>query len=320
MRKMTRLGFYPPIDAYADGMLDVGDGHQIYFEQSGNPEGRPVIFLHGGPGGGCQPIHRQQFDPKHYRIIIMDQRGCGRSLPYACLDDNTTWHLVADIERLRAHLKIDQWIVFGGSWGSTLSLAYAQSHPEAVLGLVLRGIFLMRRHELLWMYQEGASHLYPEEYDRYVSVIPSHEQGDLMSAFYRRLTGSNAEEALRAARAWSRWEGALLSIAPNEARAQEFSSDEFAKAFARIECHYFVHGGWMRDDGQLLKDVGRVRHIPAYIIHGRHDVVTPMSNAWDLAKCWPEAHLKVVEDAGHAFDEPGILHELVSAMEDFKRL
>ncbi len=317
---MTRLGFFPPINAFAEGMLDVGDGHQIYFEQSGNPEGRPVIFLHGGPGGGCQPIHRQQFDPVHYRIIMMDQRGCGRSKPYASLDHNTTWHLVADIERLRAHLNIDQWIVFGGSWGSTLALAYAQSHPESVLGLVLRGIFLVRRHELLWMYQEGASHLYPEEYDRYISAIPTNERGDLMSAFYRRLTGSDSEEALRAAKAWSRWEGALLSIAPNEARAQEFSSDEFAKAFARIECHYFVHGGWMRDDDQLLRDVGRIRHLPTYIIHGRHDVVTPMSNAWDLAKRFPEANLRVVEDAGHAFDEPGILHELRSAMEDFKRL
>lgn len=315
---MTSLSLFAPIEPYQQDYLEVGDGHQVYFEQSGNPDGIPVIFVHGGPGGGCDPINRQLFDPQFYRIIMMDQRGCGKSLPHACLQHNTTWHLVGDLERLRETLHIDSWIVFGGSWGSTLGLAYAQSHSENVLALVLRGIFLLRRQELLWLYQQGASFLYPEEFERYCSVIPKHERGDLMSAFYRRLTGSDQEEALRAARAWSRWEGALLSMMPNEQRAHDFMEDQFALAFARIECHYFVHGGWFRDDDQLLRDVGHIRHIPAYIIHGRQDVVTPIDNAWQLAKRWPEANYIPVEGAGHAFDEPGILAELLLAMENLK--
>ena len=308
-----RLRLYPVIEPYLTGTLDVGDGHVIYFEECGNPAGEPVVLCHGGPGGGANPTMRRFHDPAHYRIILFDQRGCGRSTPYASLEHNTTWHLVGDIERLRRHLDIEHWQLFGGSWGSTLSIAYAQTHPERVTGLILRGIFLLRRAEIAWFYQKGASALYPDAYDAYRSLIPADERDDMVAAYHRRLTGPDPAEQLRAAKAWSMWEGSTLAFKPDAGRIQAFGADQFAIAFARIECHYFVNGGFLECDDQLLANAHRLAAIRGTIVNGRYDVVTPLTNAWDLHQAWPQADLRIVPDAGHAMTEAGTIHELVSA-------
>jgi proline iminopeptidase len=320
-RDLERSPLYPPIRPYDSGTLRVSPVHTLYYEQSGNPRGKPVIFLHGGPGGGTDGKMRQFFDPKRYRIVLMDQRGCGQSLPHANLEDNTTWHLVEDIEALRRHLDIDRWQVFGGSWGSTLALAYAETHPDRVTELVLRGIFLLRRSELEWFYQnpEGAASMFPDLWEHYVSVIPESERGDMMSAYYRRLTSADAKVLGAAARAWSIWEGATSFLRLRADYIEKFEDPTYAAAFARIECHYFVNRGFMRQDDQLLADAHKIRHIPGVIVQGRYDVVCPVRSAWDLHKVWPEADLKIVADAGHSAFEPGITRELVSATDRFAR-
>lgn len=308
---------YPEIEPFEHGTLKVGGPHELYYEQCGNPTGKPVVFLHGGPGGGGDVRPRRFFDPQRYRIVIFDQRGCGRSRPHACIEDNTSWHLVADIERLREHLAIDRWQVFGGSWGSTLSLLYAQTHPERVTELVLRGIFMLRRAELEWFYQYGASELFPDLFERYRSVIPAAEQHELINAFHRRLTGDDEAQALRAARAWAVWEGSTSALYPSNNVEATFGDPHFALAFARIESHYFVNGGFMQHENQILDDVERIRTIPAVIVHGRYDVVCPLRNAWDLSSRWPEARLQIVPDAGHSAFEPGITDALVRATDAF---
>lgn len=311
-----RRGLYPAIEPRRTGRLDVGDGHELYFEESGDPDGKPVVFLHGGPGGGCTPKMRQFFDPAGYRIVLFDQRGAGQSRPHACIDANTTWHLVADIERLREHLDVDRWQVFGGSWGSTLALAYAEAHPERVTELVLRGIFLLRRKELDWFYQRGVSEIFPDLWRHFIEPIPENERHDLLHAYHRRLTGGDSRIRLRAAKAWSVWEGSTSTLLPSAEVRKTFEEDEMALSMARIESHYFVNGGFM-EDGQLLRDIGRIRHIPAVIVQGRYDLVCPPVTAWDLSGAWPEAALRIVPDAGHAAFEPGNVHELVSATDRF---
>ena len=312
-----RLRAYPAIEPYETGTLNVGDGHTIFYEQCGNPNGAPVLLVHGGPGGGANPTMRRFHDPAHYRMVLFDQRGSGRSTPYASLDHNTTWHLVADVERLRKHLKIERWQLFGGSWGSTLSIAYAQSHPQRVNGLILRGIFLLRKREIDWFYQAGASALYPDAFEAYQSVIPPAERGDMVAAFHRRLTGGDSAEQLACAKAWSVWEGSTLALKQDATRIRAFGADHYAIAFARIECHYFKNGGFLECDDQLLRDAHKLKGIPGVIVHGRYDVVTPLTNAWDLHKVWPDADLRIVQDAGHAMTEPGNIHELVSATRRF---
>jgi proline iminopeptidase len=316
----ARRRLYPPLKAYRTGRLRVSDLHEIYFEESGNPQGTPAVFLHGGPGGGTDPKMRRFFDPAHYRIVLFDQRGCGKSRPHAELRENTTWDLVADIERLREHLSVERWLVFGGSWGSTLALAYAQTHPARVTALVLRGIFLLRRWELEWFYQNsgGAAALFPDLWERYLQPIPPAERSDLMRAYYARLTSEDPAVRSGAAQAWSGWEGATSYLRTSEQYVAKFTAGAYAEAFARIECHYFVHGGFFRSDAQLLEDVDRIRHIPAVIVQGRYDVVCPMRSAWDLHRAWPEADLRIVPDAGHSAFERGNLHELVSATDRFR--
>lgn len=313
---------YPPIDVYDTGMLRVSGLHELYYEQSGNERGQPALFLHGGPGGGTDPRMRQFFDPKRYRIVLFDQRGCGKSRPNASLVDNTTWHLVEDMEKLRKHLGIDKWLVFGGSWGSTLAIAYAQTHPERVKALVLRGIFLLRRWELEWFYQDpgGAAALFPDLWEKYIEPIPEIDRGDLMRAYYERLTSDDPDVLRRAAKAWSIWEGATSFLRLNPDYVAKFEQDEYAAAFARIECHYFVNGGFLRSERELLENAGRLRDIPGVIVQGRYDVVCPMRSAWDLHRAWPEATLRIVPDAGHSAFEPGITHELITATDRFTRL
>lgn len=311
------LSLYPEIVPFRSGRLKVSDVHELYYEECGSPSGKPVVMLHGGPGGGITPLMRRYHDPRLYRIVLFDQRGCGRSIPHASLEDNTTWHLVADIERLREHLGIDRWQVFGGSWGSTLALAYAETHPDRVSELILRGIFTLRRAELEWFYQEGCSWLFPDAFEDYVKVIPDAERPDMIAAYYRRLTSADAETQVAAARAWSAWEGRTLSLLPDLDRVRQFSEDYYALAFARIECHYFINGGFFDTDDQLIRNAGRLKDIPGVIVHGRYDVVTPVKIAFDLARAWPEADLRVVPDSGHAMTEPGILHELIAATRIF---
>lgn len=311
VRDQARL--YPVIEPFRHGILDVGDGHRMYFEECGNPHGKPVAIVHGGPGGGANATMRRYHDPQQHRILLFDQRGCGRSTPHASLDANTTWHLVADMERLRRHLGIERWQLFGGSWGSTLALAYAQSHPERVTEMILRGIFLLRQAELKWFYQDGCGWIFPEAFAQFKQLIPVAEQGDLVAAYYKRLTDPDRSVQVAAARAWSMWEGSTLALMPDPERVKLFGADAYAIAFARIECHYFMHAGFLDRDGELLHRVGRLRDIPCTIVHGRYDVVTPVKNAYDLAQAWPEAELRIVPDAGHAMTEPGIVSELVAA-------
>ncbi len=314
-----RLKLFPPIEPHTTGTLRVSDIHEIYYEVSGALDGKPVVVCHGGPGGGSTPSMRRYFDPSKYKIVIFDQRGCGRSTPHAELRDNTTWALVDDMEKLRQHVGVDEWQVFGGSWGSTLALAYAETHPERVTELVLRGIFTLRRSELLWFYQEGASWIYPDAWESYLEPIPEDERGDMIAAYYKRLTGNDKAEQLRAAKAWSLWEGGSVSLFPSEERLQSFSSDAFALAFARIECHYFQNGGVFERDDQIIANLDRVRHIPGVIVQGRYDVVTPMQTAWETHRAWPEADLQIIQDAGHAASEPGIIDALLRATNKFAR-
>ncbi|NEO57851.1 MAG: prolyl aminopeptidase [Okeania sp. SIO3B5] len=304
---------YPPIQPHKRGNLKVSDIHTIYYEECGNPQGKPVVFLHGGPGGGIIPLYRQYFDPKKWRIILFDQRGCGRSTPHAELSQNTTWDLVSDIEKLRVHLSIEKWVVFGGSWGSTLALAYSQTHPENCLGLILRGIFMVRPKEISWFYQEGASNIFPDAWEEYLKPIPIEERGDLVKAYYQRLTSADEKVRLEAARAWSIWEGSTSKLIPNSNVSQKFGDSYFALAFARIECHYFINQCFFEHEEQLLKNVYKIRHIPGVIVQGRYDVICPMVSAWELHKAWPEAEFTVVPDAGHSVSEPGIINALIRA-------
>lgn len=304
---------YPAIEPYASGTLQVSERHCLHYEECGNPAGKPVVLLHGGPGGGCSPKMRRFHDPARYRIVLFDQRGSGRSTPHADLVDNTTWDLVADIERLREHLGIARWQVFGGSWGSTLALAYAQKHPAAVTELVLRGIFLLRRWELEWFYQEGTSRLFPDAWDEYLAAIPAVERGDLISAYHRRLTSDDAAVRLAAARAWSVWEASCSYLHQDLAFIDSHRGEDFALAFARIESHYFVNGGFFEEEGQLLRDAHRLHGIPGTIVQGRYDVVCPMQSALDLKKVWPEADLVICPASGHSAFEPEITAALVQA-------
>jgi proline iminopeptidase len=307
---------FAPIEPYATQTLAVGDGHQLYIEECGNPRGLPVVFVHGGPGAGCEIYHRQFFDPAIYRIVLFDQRGCGRSQPHADLTGNTTQNLVADMELIRAQLAIDRWVVFGGSWGSTLGLVYAQSHPERVLGLILRGIFLCRPRDIHWFYQEGASALLPDYWAEYLDMIPLEERDDMVSAYYRRLTGSDEVARMAAAKAWSLWEGRSSTLLPKDAVVHHFASPSTALSLARIECHYFMHDSFLRP-GQIIDDARRLRDIPGVIVHGRYDVVCPLEQAWELHRAWPQARLEVIPDAGHSATEPGIVDALVTATNQF---
>jgi proline iminopeptidase len=322
MKKSTasRRTLYPAIEPNRSGWLRVSPVHEIYWEESGNPNGKPAVFVHGGPGAGADPRSRRFFDPKRYRIVVFDQRGCGRSRPHASLEDNTTWHLVSDMEQLRRHLGIERWLVFGGSWGSTLALAYAQKHPKRVSELVLRGIFMLRKWEIDWFYQDGASALFPDRWEHYLAAIPPRERGDLVGAFYRRLTSPNRATRVRAARAWSIWEAATSHLQTDEANIDKWGEEKFAVAVARIECHYFVNKGFMRREDQLLRGVAKIRDIPAVIVQGRYDVVCPIRTAWDLHRRWPEADFRIVPDAGHSALEPGITHELVGATDRFAKV
>lgn len=311
---------YPPIEPYTQGMLQVGNLHRIYYEESGNPEGKPVVVLHGGPGGGSQPFYRQYFNPNQWRIVVFDQRGSGKSTPHAQLQENTTWDLVSDIEKLRLHLGIDQWVVFGGSWGSTLSLAYSQTHPERCQGLILRGIFMLRQKELRWFYQEGASYIFPDAWEHYIKPIPEAERDDFIAAYYQRLTSPDPQIRQAAARAWSVWEASTSKLLQDPDLMKKFSESDFAEAFARIECHYFINKGFFESEDQLLQNVDRIRHIPGVIVQGRYDVVCPMISAWELHQVWSEAELIVVPDAGHAMTEPGIRSALLEATDKFANL
>ena len=308
--------FYPEIEPYASGLLDVGNGHQIYWERVGTPGAKPAVFLHGGPGGGLSPNQRRAFDPERYDVLLFDQRGCGKSVPFASLDHNTTWDLVADIERLREMAGVDTWLVFGGSWGSSLALAYAETHPERVTELVLRGIFTLRRWELEWYYQHGASLLFPDKWEKFIAPIPVAERGDMIAAYRRQLVGDDLAARQRAAIEWSRWEGETITLLPDLSVSDSFYDPDYALAFARIENHYFVHAGWM-DEGQLIRDARKLAGIPGVIVQGRYDVACPPQTAWDLHRVWPEAEFHMVEGAGHAFSQPGILHHLIEATDRF---
>jgi proline iminopeptidase len=311
-----RRTLYPPIEPYKTGMLDVGDGHSLYWERCGKKGGKPAVFLHGGPGSGFSPAHRQQFNPDVYDILLFDQRGCGRSTPYASLEANTTWHLVDDVERLRQMMGAEKWMVFGGSWGSTLSLAYAQTYPERVSELVLRGIFLFDEYEIDWLYREGASSLYPDAWEEFVSVVPEGERGDLIEGYRKLLTGDDESEQLQAAIAWSKWEGMVVTLLPDPEGVASFSAPSKAIAVARIENHYMANKGWL-EEGQLLRGADKLRKIPCVIVQGRHDCCTPPKAAWALHKAWPEADLQIIPDGGHKFSEPGVLDGLIRATDRF---
>ncbi len=309
---------YPTSRPSRTGWLRVSELHEIYWEEFGNPQGKPAVFLHGGPGAGADKRAHRFFDPDAYRIVVFDQRGCGRSRPHASLVDNTTWHLVSDIEQLRTYLGIKQWLVFGGSWGSTLALAYAQTHPERVTELVLRGIFMLRQWELQWFYQQGAGALFPEHFANYVAAIPESERGDLINAYYQRLISNDKQEQLEAAKAWSVWEAATSYLHINQGNLENWGETAFALAIARIECHYFINKGFFDYDDQLLRNVHRIQHIPAVIVQGRYDVVCPMQSAWDLHLAWPQAELRIVADAGHSAFELGNTHELITATDRYR--
>lgn len=310
--------FYPEIEPYETGRLKVSEIHELYYEQVGNPHGRPVVFLHGGPGGGIHPDHRRFFDPNHYRIILFDQRGSGKSIPIAELRENDTWSLVSDIEKIRTHLGIDKWLVFGGSWGSTLALTYAITHTDRTLALILRGIFLCRPSEIHWFYQDGASHIFPDIWDEYLKPIPKEEQNHLVKAYYKRLTDSNYSVRLEAAKAWSKWEAATSRLIVSREAIDEFDDPDYAISFASIECHYFINNAFFDTNNWILENVHKIRHIPGYIVQGRYDVVCPARSAWDLHKAWPEAKLTFTADAGHAAAEPGTRSRLIEATDACK--
>jgi proline iminopeptidase len=314
---MSLRTLYPDVSVHREYRLRVSDVHEVYAEESGNPNGKPVIFVHGGPGGGTEPKHRRFFDPKKYRIILFDQRGCGKSTPHASLVDNTTQALISDMEKIRELLGVDAWQVFGGSWGSTLALAYAQAHPTRVTALVLRGIFLLRKQEIDWFYQGGCSALFPDAWEDYVAPIPKAERGDMVRAYYKRLTSTDANIRSDAAKAWSVWEGRTSCLMPNEQLVSRMAGDAFAEAFARIECHYFINDGFLTGTQALLANVDKIRHIPTVIVQGRY--VCPMESAWALHRAFPEAQLRIVQDAGHSAFEPGILSELIKATDEFAK-
>lgn len=303
---------YPPIKPYVTHHINVDEVHTLYIEETGNPLGLPVVFLHGGPGTGCAPYHRQFFDPEVYRIVLFDQRGCGKSTPHASLENNTSWDLVNDIELIREHLQIEQWVVFGGSWGSTLGLLYAQTHPLRVSGLILRGIFLARESDVRWFYQQGTSRLFPDYWEKFIEPIAEEERDDMVAAYYRQLTGEDEMQKMRAARAWSTWEGMTATLQTDDSLIKSFSASFTALSIARIECHYFMHQCWLRPN-QIIEDIEKIRHIPAYLVHGRYDVICPVEQAWELSSAWPEAQLSIIADAGHAVVEPGISHALINA-------
>jgi len=317
MNTNQRQGLFPPVTPYNSGFLRVSPVHELYYEECGNPNGKPVVFLHGGPGAGINAAARRFFDPAVYRIVLFDQRGAGKSRPHASIEDNTTWDLVADIETLRQFMGADKWQVFGGSWGSTLALAYAQKHPERVTELVLRGIFLLRPQEIAWFYQGGASHVFPDHWEQFLAPVPEAERNDIVASFSRMLTGTDKDTMMEAARAWSLWEGVTSNLEMADAGVTQFRADEFALALAQIEVHYFMNKGFMEHPDQLLQGVEKIRHIPAVIVQGRYDLVCPMMSAWDLHKAWPEADFVVVPDAGHSSFEPGTVHELVKATDRF---
>ncbi|WP_282096005.1 prolyl aminopeptidase [Epibacterium ulvae] len=303
---------FPPIDPFDQRMIDVGQGHRIYVEQSGNPDGIPVVVCHGGPGGGCSPAMRRFFDPEVYRVILFDQRGCGKSRPFAEVKDNTTWHLIKDMEQIRRLFEIDRWIVFGGSWGATLSLVYAQTHPDRVMAMVLRGVFLMTAAELQWFYGGDAGRFWPEAWARFVAPIPENERGDLITAYHKRLFSGDIPEEKRYGQSWSAWENALASMSSNGVSGTP--PGDYARAFARLESHYFINEGFLDCDGHILANIGRISHIPGIIVQGRYDMICPPTSAWRLNELWPNSELVMVRDAGHALSEPGITLELVRAM------
>ena len=313
---LQRRTLYPEIEPYETGRLDVGDGHSLYWERCGTRGAKPAVFLHGGPGAGSSPDHRRQFDPERYDVLVYDQRGCGRSRPHASLEANTTWELVDDIEKLREMVGVDKWMAFGGSWGSTLALAYAQTHPARVTELVLRGIFTFRQSELDWLYKQGASEIFPDKWEEFLDPIPEAERDDLVAAYHRRLTGTDAAERLAAAKAWSKWEAETVTLLPHPEVIEQFTGDEMAVAIARIENHYMINKGWL-EEGQLLDNAGRLKGIPGVIVQGRYDCCTPPVTAWDLKKAWPEVELEIVPDGGHLFNEPGVLDGLIRATDRF---
>jgi len=312
-QKRAAPHLYPPVDPFDQRMMDVGDGHRIYLEQCGNPDGLPVVVLHGGPGGGCSPAMRRYFDPARYRVVLFDQRGCGRSRPHASVEANTTWHLVSDIEAIREALGIDRWVVFGGSWGATLALIYAQTHPDRALHLVLRGVFLMTKAELDWFYGGGAGNFWPETWARFAEPIPADERDDMIAAYHRRLFCGDMRIETQYARAWTAWENALASVHSNGAGGE--APGDYARAFARLENHYFRNAGFLEEDGQILKRIDRIAHLPAHVVQGRYDMICPPRRAWELVQNWPGAELRMIRNAGHALSEPGISAELVRIMD-----
>jgi proline iminopeptidase len=309
---------YPDIRPYVNHSITVDEPHVLHVEECGNPEGIPVVFLHGGPGSGVESYHRRFFDPNEYRIILFDQRGAGKSIPHAALEKNTTQALVADMETIREYLNIDKWVVFGGSWGSTLGLVYGETHPDRVLGLIMRGIFLCRPQEIEWFYQQGASRIYPDFWEKYVKVIPEKERGEMVKAFYKRLTSKNEIERMAAAKAWSVWEGRTATLLHRQEVVDHFSDPRTALSLARIECHYFMNNAFLEED-QILRDAHKLADIPGVIVHGRYDMVCPIESAWDLHKAWPQAELKIIGDAGHAASEPGIVDALIQATKDMAK-